>query len=53
MGDVTATNLGSIKANYISSFKVEATSTVPDAKMKYFLTSGELPPGLVYLLMVK
>lgn len=47
MGDVTATNLGSIKANYISTFKVEATSTVPDAKMKYFLTSGELPPGLV------
>ena len=42
----TDTDLGSINASYTSTFKIEATSTVPDAKMKYFLTDGTLPPGL-------
>ena len=30
----------------MSHLKLDATSTVPDAKMKYILTSGILPTGL-------
>lgn len=40
-------NLGSIDANYISTLKVQATSTLPNAEIIYELISGELPPGLV------
>lgn len=39
-------NLGEIKANYISTLRVEAQSTVPDAKMLYSITNGNLPNGL-------
>ncbi len=42
----TATSLGTLKANLTSHLKLEATSSVADAKMKYLLTGGTLPPGL-------
>ena len=42
----TPQNLGSFSANYISTLKVDATSTVPNATLIYSLTSGSLPPGL-------
>ena len=40
------TKLGTIPANQISVFKVQGTTTVPDAPLFYTLTSGSLPPGL-------
>ena len=43
---ITDTDLGSIKANLISHFRLEANSTLPDAQIKYILTAGELPFGL-------
>lgn len=42
----TDSDLGSIKANRISTFKVEASTTVTDGKVKYTLTGGRLPYGL-------
>lgn len=42
----TPQSLGSFSANYISTLKVDATSTVPNATLIYSLTSGSLPPGL-------
>ena len=42
----TASALGTLKANLMSHLKLDATSTVPDAKMKYILMGGILPPGL-------
>ena len=42
----TAANLGTINANLISTFFVNATTTVPNAKVVYTLKSGKLPPGL-------
>jgi hypothetical protein len=40
------TDLGSINANFISTLKLEASSTVPNAVLLYTLKSGRLPPGL-------
>tara|TARA_B100000902_G_scaffold109697_1_gene111295 strand:+ start:7662 stop:10133 length:2472 start_codon:yes stop_codon:yes gene_type:complete len=40
------TKLGTIPANQISVFKVQGTTTVPDAPLFYKLVSGRLPPGL-------
>ena len=40
------TKLGTIPANQISVFKVQGTTTVPDAPLFYRLVSGRLPPGL-------
>lgn len=42
----TASNLGAISANYISTLSVSATTTVPNARLLYTLESGSLPPGL-------
>ena len=42
----TGTNLGSIDANYVSTLNVNASSTIPDAIVLYYKTSGTLPPGL-------
>mgnify|MGYP001380810042 CR=1 FL=1 len=42
----TAANLGSINANFISTFSVNATTSVPRAILLYNLVSGTLPPGL-------
>jgi hypothetical protein len=42
--------LGVISANFISTFKVEAETTVPNAVIVYRLVSGRLPPGLTLSL---
>ena len=42
----TGTNLGSVDANYVSTLNVNASSTIPDAIVLYYKTSGTLPPGL-------
>ena len=42
----TDRNLGSIKPSFPSNFYVEATTTVPNAKLRYSLVSGNLPEGL-------
>lgn len=42
----TASNLGNISANFISTLSVKATTTVPDSRLIYSLQSGSLPPGL-------
>jgi len=53
LGDVNSTMswispeyLGMIDANYVSTLKVQATSTLADANIIYQLVRGELPPGL-------
>jgi len=38
--------LGSIKPSFPSNFYVEATTTVPNAKLRYTLVDGQLPEGL-------
>jgi hypothetical protein len=42
----TNPNLGSIDANYISTLNVNASSTIPDAIVLYYIKAGQLPPGL-------
>lgn len=42
----TPEDLGSIDANYTSTLKIEATSTVPNATVIHRIVSGALPPGL-------
>ena len=43
----TDPDLGSIDANYLSTLKVSATSTITDAIVIYTVVDGSLPPGLV------
>jgi len=43
---ITDENLGSIKPSFPSNFYVEATTTVPNAKLRYSLVDGSLPEGL-------
>jgi hypothetical protein len=43
---VSDSDLGTINANFISTIKLEATSTAPSATLIYTVTSGTLPPGL-------
>jgi hypothetical protein len=43
----TAEALGSINANFISTFAVSATTTVTDTALLYDVTAGSLPPGLI------
>lgn len=38
--------LGTITANYISTLRVEAETTVPDSVMVYTITDGKLPFGM-------
>ena len=47
MSWVTPSLLGDIDANYISTLKVEADSTLTDAVISYSIVNGQLPPGLV------
>ncbi len=42
----TPSNLGNLRANFISTLAVNATSTVPNAVLVYSLASGKLPPGI-------
>jgi len=43
---ITPTDLGSIKANLPSIFRVQASTTVPNNTMTYELVSGTLPNGM-------
>lgn len=43
---ITPIDLGSIKANRISTFRIEALTTLTDSKIKYTLLDGNLPYGL-------
>lgn len=43
---ISDSDLGKINANFDSTLKVVAQTTVPDSKMIYTLTSGKLPNGL-------
>lgn len=47
---LTPSSLGEIDANYISTLKVEATTTVENSTLLYTLQSGNLPPGLTLQL---
>jgi hypothetical protein len=46
MSWISNSNLGSIGANYFSTFKVESTSTSKNPIIYYSITQGSLPPGL-------
>lgn len=39
-------NLGEIKANLISTLRVQAETTVPDARLLYSIVNGKLPNGM-------
>lgn len=43
---VTPENLGTISANFISTLRVVAGTTLPEARLIYTLESGSLPNGL-------
>ena len=43
---ITPVNLGTINANFVSTLKIEAETTVPDTRMIYTLKSGKLPNGM-------
>lgn len=43
---ITPSDLGTITANFISTLRVVAATTVPDARLVYTLESGSLPNGL-------
>lgn len=43
---LTDSYLGKINANFTSTLKVEAETTVPDSRMVYTLVSGKLPYGM-------
>lgn len=43
---LTPSDLGNIRANFVSTLAVQAQTTVPNAKLYYTLESGKLPPGL-------
>jgi len=42
----TISSLGNLRANFVSTLSVNATSTVPDAILIYTLDSGKLPNGI-------
>ena len=46
----TPSALGTIGANYTSVFAVNAKTSVPNAVVRYTLSSGRLPPGLTLAL---
>jgi hypothetical protein len=43
---LTAEDLGTLRANFISTLGVKAQTNVPDGKLFYTLINGSLPPGL-------
>ena len=44
---ITPSNLGNINANFTSTIKLVAETTVPDTKMIYSVKSGSLPFGMI------
>ncbi len=47
---ISPSELESLNANFVSTIKLEATSTISNAEMIYTVTSGRLPPGLTLAL---
>ncbi len=47
---VSPSDLGTLNANFVSTIKLEATSTITNAEMIYTVTSGNLPSGLTLAL---
>jgi hypothetical protein len=43
---ITPLDLGSINANFVSTLKIEATTSITGATVLYSKVSGRLPPGL-------
>lgn len=43
----TPSALGNLRANFVSTLSVDATSNVPNAVLIYTLTKGRLPPGIL------
>jgi hypothetical protein len=43
---ISPSSLGSVSANYVSTLKVEATTSIPGAVVIYTKVDGRLPPGL-------
>lgn len=43
---LTPNNLGTISANFISTLSIVAETTVPDSRLLYSITDGNLPNGL-------
>lgn len=43
---ITDADLGTINANFLSTLKLEAETTVPDTEMIYRIVSGKLPNGI-------
>ena len=46
----TDSDLGSINANFVSTLFIAATTTVPNAQLRYVITAGALPNGLTLAL---
>lgn len=44
---LTGSDMGTLRANRISTLSVKAETSVPNTLVKYNLVSGKLPPGLV------
>jgi len=42
----TLSDLGNLRANFVSTLNISATSNVPNAIVLYTLDSGRLPPGI-------
>ncbi|NBP59009.1 hypothetical protein EBU71_21170, partial [bacterium] len=49
MSWITQPILGSIDSNYVSTLKIEATSTLTNPVITYSVVRGQLPPGLTLL----
>lgn len=43
---ITPSDLGTINANFVSTLKIEAETTVPDTRMIYTIKNGKLPNGM-------
>lgn len=43
---ITDSDIGTIRANFVSTLKVEAETSVPNATLFYSIQDGKLPPGL-------
>lgn len=43
---ISPNNLGTIDANYTSTLKIQASSTLDNAVIRYQIMEGQLPPGL-------
>jgi len=43
---ITPSDLGTINANFVSTLRVEAETTVPNGRIVYSVVSGNLPAGL-------